>query len=215
MTPAVPGVDPCGGLVTAAFPSRCSAPLTPAQERLLKPKDTFRECDGCPEMVVVPVGSFTMGSPKDEKGSFDVGPQHVVTIRRPFAVGKLHVTVDQYRAFVRETGPKGTRDCFFWVVDAEHGSWRDPGFAQEESHPVVCVSWDDASAYANWLATKTGKRYRLLSDAEWEYAARGRTSRGAYPRFWFGDNEKDFCRYDNFWDPKDGDGKVPCHDGHV
>jgi formylglycine-generating enzyme len=79
---------------------------------------------------------------------------------------------------------------------------------------VVCVSWDDANAYANWLAKETGKPYRLLSEAEWEYAARGRTSPGAYPRFWFGDNETDLCRYGNGWDQAAGTGGAPCNDGY-
>ena len=157
--------DPCGGAATVSSPSRCAAPLTATQERGLKPKDTFRECDNCPEMVVVPAGSFTMGSPEREGGRFpNEGPQHVVTIGRPFAVGKLHVTVDQFAGFVRETQYQA-RKC-----------WRNPGFAQDGSHPAVCLSWDDAKAYADWLAKKTGKPYRLLSEAEFEYAARGRTS---------------------------------------
>ncbi len=200
--PAVPAGDPCSGPVTVSFPSRCAAPLTAAQERGLKPKDSFRECENCPEIVVVPAGAFTMGSPKSEQGRSDnEGPQHVVTISKPFAVGKLHVTVDQFAAFVQETGYDGSRSC----------SWRSPGFAQEGSHPVVCVSWADASAYVDWLANKTHKPYRLLSEAEWEYAARGRTSAGAYPRFWFAGNDKDLCRYGNFYDQaKD----APCNDGY-
>jgi formylglycine-generating enzyme required for sulfatase activity len=230
VTPAVPAGDPCGELVTASFPSRCAAPLTAAQERALKPKDTFRECENCPEMVVVPAGRFTMGSPKDEQGRYDdEGPQHVVTISRPFAAGKFHVTVDQYAAFVRETGYRATSKC--WTFEGGKSeeradrSWRNPpGFAQEGSHPVVCLSWDDAKAYVEWLARKTRKPYRLLSETEWEYAARGRTSPGAYPRFWFGNDEKDLCQYGNGadqkardsieWWPKDWS-VAPCNDGYA
>jgi formylglycine-generating enzyme required for sulfatase activity len=160
-------------VVTPPPPPGHDAPLTAAQERALKPKDAFRECADCPEMAVVPAGSFTMGAPDGEKEwSSDEGPQHVVTIGRPFAVGKVHVTVDQFAAFVKETGFTAHSGC----------DWRNPGFAQGGSHPAVCVSWDDANAYATWLARKTGKPYRLLSEAEWEYAARA----GTATPFWWG-----------------------------
>jgi formylglycine-generating enzyme required for sulfatase activity len=173
---------------TLAAPPRSGGPLTAAQERGLKPKDSFGECENCPEMVVVPSGRFTMGSPAEEVGRHsDEGPQHVVTIGRALAVGKFHVARDQFAVFAKETGYTVHSGC----------DWRNPGFTQEGSHPVVCVSSDDANAYANWLAKKTGKPYRLLSEAEWEYAARGRTSPGNYPRFWFGDDEKDLCQYGN------------------
>jgi formylglycine-generating enzyme required for sulfatase activity len=125
------------------------------------------------------------GSPDGEKDRHPwEGPQHTVTINRPFAVGKLHVTRDQFAVFVKETGSKSTK-------------WLNPGFEQDGSHPVVNVTWDEAKAYADWLAAKTGKPYRLLSEAEWEYAARARTSPGAYPRFWFGYDKKDICWYAN------------------
>jgi formylglycine-generating enzyme required for sulfatase activity len=156
-------------------------------------------------MVVVPAGSFTMGSPAGAKDRLDnEGPQHVVTISKPFAVSKLHVTVDQFAAFVRETGYETSSTCksYDGGKPQVNGSWRNPGFAQEGSHPVVYVSWDDARAYVRWLQGKTFQPYRLLSEAEWEYAARGRTSPGAYPRFWFGDHEKDLCRYGNGADEK-------------
>jgi hypothetical protein len=131
LTPTVPAADPCSGPVTVSFPSRCAAPLTAAQERGLKPKDTFRECDGCPEMVVVPAGSFTMGSPKDEKDrDSDEGPQHVVTIRRPFAVGKLHVTVDQYATFVRDTEYRASTTCYKWASRAVPGLFESKGFTK-------------------------------------------------------------------------------------
>jgi formylglycine-generating enzyme required for sulfatase activity len=228
VAPPVTPADPCSGTVTASFPSRCAAPLTAAQERGLQPKDRFRECENCPEMVVVPAGKFMMGSPGGEKGrNENEGPQHVVTIGKAFAVGKLHVTIDQFAAFVRETGHAASSKCVTyeggaWKERADR-SWHNPGFMQEGSHPAVCVSWDDANAYVDWMVEKTGKPYRLLSEAEWEYAARGRTSPGTYPRFWFGNDEKDFCRYGNGADQKARDGiegakgwtVAPCNDGYV
>jgi formylglycine-generating enzyme required for sulfatase activity len=195
-------------------------PLTVQQERGLKPEDSFKECTDCPEMVVVPAGVFTMGSPANEKDrDDDEGPQHAVTIGKPFAAGKFHVTVDQFAAFVRETRYAVRTTCSIWPRDGD-GSWRDPGFAQEGSHPVVCISWDDATAYVDWMARKTGKPYRLLSEAEFEYAARGRTSPGAYPRFWFGNDEKDLCRNGNGADQKARNEKeltwgVSCNDGYA
>ena len=125
---------------------------------------TFRDCTTCPEMVVVPSGSFMMGSPADEPGrESNEGPQHRVTISKPFAVGKYEVTVGQFEEFVNETGHPDNK-------------WRDPGFNQTANHPVVNVSWYDAKAYTEWLSTKTGQNYRLLSEAEWEYAVRAGTT---------------------------------------
>jgi formylglycine-generating enzyme required for sulfatase activity len=183
------------------------APLTAVQEDALRPKDRFRECATCPEMVVVPAGSFTMGAPPADKDALDSeGPPHVVTIARPLAVGRLHATVDQFAAFVAETRYEASPAC--WTREGDDvdrradRSWRNPGYAQRGTHPVVCVSFDDATAYADWLARKTGKPYRLLSEAEWEYAAHGSTLPGAYPRYWFGPHERRLCRYGNSADRK-------------
>ncbi len=175
-------------------------------------------------MVVVPAGSFSMGSPSGEKGrEGNEGPQHDVTIGRPFAVGKFHVTVDQFAAFVQETRYAAGSKCYKWAADGSPGSWRDPGLVQEGSHPVVCVSFGDAKAYVNWIAKKTGKAYRLLSEAEFEYAARGQTSPGEYPRFWFGNDESDLCRNANGSDQAERNNLpaaknsaiAPCNDGYV
>jgi formylglycine-generating enzyme required for sulfatase activity len=173
-------------------------PLTPAQERALKPQDSFKECGACPEMVVVPAGSFNMGSPASEKGRYDdEGPQHRVTFAKPFAVGKFEVTVHQFAAFVKDTDYDAGSECYSWNIskwEKRAGlSWRNPGFSQSESHPSACLNWHDAKAYVEWLAKKTGKQYRLLSEAEWEYAARA----GTATRYYFGDNENTLCGYGN------------------
>jgi len=143
--------------------------------------ESFRDADFAPEMVVVPAGSFLMGSPESEEGrNKGEGPQHEVTIPQPFAVGQFAVTRAQFEAFVSATGHRTDGGAYVWSgsewkLDASK-SWRDPGFTQTNDHPVVCVSWDDAQAYVKWLSAKTGKSYRLLSEAEWEYAARAGTT---------------------------------------
>ena len=141
----------------------------------------FRDCDQCPEMVVVPAGSFMMGSPSsEERRSGDETPQHRVTISIPFAVGKYEVTVGEYKKFTEATGRGDGASCRIWngskwTLDASK-NWHQPGFSQLDSHPVTCVSWEDAKSYADWLSRKTGEQYRLLSESEWEYVARAKTS---------------------------------------
>src|SRR5262249_6245713 len=143
--------------------------------------DVVRDCDTCPELVVIPGGSFLMGSPADEPlRNRNEGPQTVVHVGS-LAVGRTEVTRGQYAAFLRETGRVVSPGCLTdrdgdgTGADDPTASWRDPGFAQTDDHPAVCVSWREASDYAAWLGRKTGKPYRLLSEAEWEYVARGGT----------------------------------------
>jgi formylglycine-generating enzyme required for sulfatase activity len=137
------------------------------QEKALKPKDTFKECANCPEMMVVPAGSYTRGSPTSEPGrSGDEGPQHTVTIARQFAVGRFEVTFDEWDACAADGGCNGYKPS-------------DEGWGRGR-RPVINVSWDDAKAYVAWLSKKTGKSYRLLSAAEYEYATRAGTQT-AYP----------------------------------
>jgi formylglycine-generating enzyme required for sulfatase activity len=202
--------------------------LTPERERELKPKDSFRECDVCPEMVVVPAGSFTMGSPSNEPyRERSEGPQHVVRFSRPFAIGKSHVTVGQYGAFVTEIGYKGGSEC--WTIEntreatRKGRSWRNPGYPQTESHAASCLSWDDAKAYVAWLSKKARQAYRLPTEAEWEYAARARTQPGPAPRYIFGNDDKAICQYGNAADQtarkapslsREDQYFVPCSDGH-
>lgn len=138
---------------------------------------SFRDCAECPEMVVIPAGTFTMGSPEGEAGrDADEGPQRRVTIARPLAVGKYEVTRSGFAVFVRESGHDVGNSCYVWTggkwEKTSDRSWRNPGYVQTDQHPVACVNWGDAKAYAAWLTRKTGKGYRLLSEAEWEYAAR-------------------------------------------
>jgi formylglycine-generating enzyme required for sulfatase activity len=208
--------------------SRQPQPLSAAEECALKPKDVFKECDKCPEMVVVPSGSFTMGSPESDAERYnDEGPQHTVTIAKPFAVGKFHVTVDEFAAFVMDTRYDKESDCWVfdgkWYTQKRSASWRDPGFPQTGTHPAVCLNWYDAKSYVDWLSRKTGKPYRLLTEAEWEYAARARTEPGQYTRYFFGDDEKDLCHYGNVGDKtaqstiKGGENwpVAPCSDGYA
>jgi len=124
----------------------------------------FRDCPACPEMVILPAGEFLMGSPEQERGrGRDEGPQHKVTIGRPFAVAKFEVTFAQWDACVAESG------CSHKPGDEGWGRGR---------RPVINVSWSDARQFAAWLAKKSGKPYRLLTEAEWEYAARSTTRAG-------------------------------------
>ncbi len=164
----VAGALPKGATVISvgAFRVRAVMPLTAVEERALRPKDSFKECTECPDMVVLPAGSFTMGSPESEEGRepADKGsesPQHRVTIARPFAVGKFEVTFAEWDDCVAGGG------CTY--VPKDFGSGRG-------KRPVVNVSWNDITGqYLPWLNRKTGKTYRLLTEAEWEYAARAET----------------------------------------
>ncbi len=131
----------------------------------LKLGDTFKDCEPCPEMVVVPPGSFLMGD-LHGVGYFSEKSIRAVRIGYVFAVGKFEVTFDQWTACVSDGGCNGYRPD-------------DLGWGRSD-RPVVHVSWRDAKTYVTWLSRKTGKRYRLLSEAEWEYAARA-TSRTMFP----------------------------------
>lgn len=158
---------------------------------------SFRDCKlNCPEVVVIPPGKFTIGSPITEAGrGSDENPQQVVTIAYALAVGKYPVTRGEFRAFIEDTG-RMSGACEHWDGKSfrlEGGTYWNNTFHQNDRHPVVCVNWDDSQAYVQWLSRKTGKRYRLLSEAEWEYAARAGTATAWY----WGDSEADQCAYAN------------------
>jgi formylglycine-generating enzyme required for sulfatase activity/energy-coupling factor transporter ATP-binding protein EcfA2 len=145
------------------------------KEHAAKPRSEFKECaTGCPTMVVVPGGNFTMGSPESEKDRNE-GPQHEVTIAKPFAVGKTEVTFAEWDACISAGACPPAADNL-WGRD---------------NRPVIFVSWDDAKQYVAWLSRITGKEYRLLSEAEWEYAARA----GSQTRYSFGDNDAQLDEY--------------------
>ena len=141
--------------------------LTAAQERALKPQDAFKECSDCPEMVVVPAGRFLMGTTADcQGGGGDERPQHQVTIARAFAVARFELTFDAWDACAAHG------DCDTRISASGWGRGRQP---------VINVSWDDAQRYVAWLSRITGQPYRLLTEAEWEYAARAGDRRRAIP----------------------------------
>ncbi len=158
---------------------------SPKDVEALKPGGVFRDTlpDGSPgpEMVSIPRGEFRMGDIQGS-GDADERPVHSVRIPRPFAMGRCEVTFDKYNVFARATGRE---------QPADEGWGRG-------RRPVINVSWEDARAYAQWLSERTGKRYRLPTEAEWEYAARAGTS---YLRFW-GDDPSQACKYANVFDKR-------------
>ncbi|MFM9886951.1 MAG: SUMF1/EgtB/PvdO family nonheme iron enzyme [Burkholderiales bacterium] len=163
-------------------------PASSASLQSMQPGTVFRDCEGCPEMVVIPPGRFLMGSPASEEGrSNDEGPQHEVAIPRAIAVAKFEVTFAEWEACVAAGG------CQHRPEDSGWG---------KANRPVINVSWNDAKEYVKWLSSKTSKAYRLLSEAEWEYAARAGS---ATPYPWgihAGQNRANFYRSESQWSDK-------------
>jgi formylglycine-generating enzyme required for sulfatase activity len=194
----------------------------------------FRDCTRCPEMVVVPAGSFLMGSPQDEPGRADDsrnhdeddaegvgGAQVRVTVPR-FAIGVYEVTHREFREFIEDTGYEVGSGCFVdldgdfqWTQEAQ-GRWDNPGRPLRDEYPVTCVDWHAAVAYTHWLSLRTGAVYRLPSEAEFEYARRA----GSSSRYHFGDDQEALCRYGNVPDAMLNE-RLPnrkttiCRDGHA
>jgi formylglycine-generating enzyme required for sulfatase activity len=188
-------------VAAASAPAQQAPKPISGDECAVRPGDTFRDCDGCPEMVVIPPGTFTMGSPTSEVGRYDdEGPQHQVTISRPFAVGKFTVSVDEFSRFVKATGYSTGPTCYSRLSGSWENkrgiSWKNPDFKQGPKHPAMCLSWDDSKSYVRWLSETTSKAYRLPTEAEWEYAVRANST----TRYFFGRDEKKFCRYGNVAD---------------
>jgi formylglycine-generating enzyme len=195
----------------------------------------FRDCADCPQMVVIPAGSAELGSSGAEReregvtaamAAMEQAP-HQANFTRPWAVSRFEITRAEYAAFRRAQPGDGQMGCEVYDAASQRWSrrdelsWRNPGFAQNDRHPAICLSWNDASEYVAWLTMKTGKSYRLLTESEWEYAARAGT-RSA--RFW-GDDRERACQFANVSDLTRADaqrlnGKDPdlifqCRDGAV
>ena len=175
---------------------------------------TFRDCRTCPEMVVIPAGTFMKGSPQDEPGRSDdrrnhdeddlAGPggsQVEVSVPR-FALGVYEITNGEFRAFVEDSGYEMPGGC--WALLHGDGTWnRYPeamwnnlGRPFEEGEPASCIDWHAASAYTRWLSLRTGAPYRLPTESEFEYALRA----GSSTRYHFGDDQEALCRYGNVRD---------------
>jgi formylglycine-generating enzyme len=191
--------------LAAAF--MAAAPAAHAAEDARAPGTSFADCDGCPQMVVVPAGSFVMGTPgaaADRGAGAAEGQMVVVEIPRAFALGRLEVTRGEYARFVADSGHEPQAGCRVWdpallrFNEDPRRSWQDiatpakPG----DDYPVSCVSFTDAQAYVQWLSAKAGARYRLPSEAEWEYAARA-GSRTMRP---WGDDAEEGCGFANTYD---------------
>jgi formylglycine-generating enzyme required for sulfatase activity len=160
------------GVQQAAVAAGAAAvPAGPAPGTLL------RDCPTCPELVAVAAGTFQQGAAGNDADK-DEMPRHAVAIAHGLAVGRFEVTVSQFREFVNASGYAfgGDASCGRKHAGVER-SWKDPGFAQRDDEPVVCVSWFDATAYAQWLSKATGRHYRLPSESEWEYLARAGSER--------------------------------------
>ena len=202
-------------IMTLAF----SASAIAQDESEILSGDRWRDCEGCPEVIALPGGTFTMGSPASEEGRYErEGPAHEVTISRPFAIGVYEVTRNEYARFVRATGhsfdeePCLVNDGGYHWRESSTQNWRDMAFPQTGRHPAVCVSWNDATAYVSWLSEHTQGTYRLPSAAEWEYAARAGTTT---PWYW-GIGYDVQCQYAN---GADEESELPwgteCSDGNA
>jgi len=184
-------------LATVLLVSGCAQTNDVASET--RAGGVFRDCADCPEMIPIPSGSFIMGSPVGEaaRAGRDVGgtegPQHEVRVAT-FALGKFAVTRAQWAAFADATNRAVNGGCEWagFPRSETSASWRNLGFVQDDNHPVVCVSWNDAQDYVRWLSQRTRQLYRLPSEAEWEYAARA-GSTTPYP--WGESASHEFANY--------------------
>ena len=234
-TPAAPAAAPAPApqpapapppAATEAAPAPQPQPEPPKPAAAVEPPKTFRDCPNCPEMVVVPAGSFAMGAAPGENQRYQVPateagrdePQHKVTFAKPFALAKFDVTFGEFAAFAHPVGFEPRPGCLAvmgnnWVPQP-HASWENPGYPQTDNDPVVCMNMLEITAYLHFLRNATGKDYRLPSEAEWEYAERA----GSTTAFYWGDDPKGACAYENVGDEAYGQkygvsAPIPCNDG--
>lgn len=199
---------PAPAAVAAAAPAAPAEPAapqtTPAAKSLpggISAGQAIKDCPECPTVIALASGAFVMGAGDQESdGQHSERPQQDISVP-PFAIGQNEVTRGEFAAFVKESGYQPSNSCWGqrsngkWAF-INGNDWQDPGFEQGDDEPVVCVSPNDAKAYVAWLTEKTGNKYRLPSEAEWEYAARA----GANGRFYWSDDEDAFCSNGNIAD---------------
>ncbi|MGI9329903.1 MAG: SUMF1/EgtB/PvdO family nonheme iron enzyme [Gammaproteobacteria bacterium] len=209
----------------------CTAEPPTAQGRTAV---TFRDCEVCPLMVEIPAGEFLMGTaaedrlidPRTGKPATNDSPQHRVTLANGFALGRYEVSVGEYAAFVAATGYDVKGKCMGFATPnkftmSDKFDWRTLDAEQSDQHPVGCVSYYDAAAYAEWLSEQTGKGYRLPTEAQWEYAARA----GSTGNYHWGRDAESACTYANIRSPgaksisdrqakSDETDGFPCDDGY-
>ena len=189
-------------LTALALSALCSALLPNlAQAAAPQPGKVFKDCKDCPEMVVLPAGTFTMGTPDDEVGREpDEGPMHEVTFAKPFAMSRFHITAGEWDSYVRQTGVK--------IADGDTRPGREckagiPRYEYTARHPAVCMDLEEATAYVAWLSKKTGQSYHMVSEAQREYAARAGSS-GPFP-FPFDEGKGySIAEHANTYGPADG-----------
>ena len=188
----------------------------------------FRDCEQCPEMVVIPAGTFVMGTPAAALPQRQAGAEAdalVIKIPQTFALGRHEVTRREFARFVAASGHEPHPGCRSWdpallrFSEDARRTWQNPATPVElmDDHPMTCVSFADARAFVQWLARETGEPYRLPSEAEWEYAARAGTTT---LRHW-GDAADEGCEYANTYDVtadamyRLGWPHAGCRDGHA
>lgn len=195
-----------------------------AAELEREPGSAFRDCDDCPEMVVLPAGRFVMGTPGAPPGRGAAAAESevvLITLDQPFAIGRREVTRGEYARFIADSGHEPQPGCRLWDAtlarfseDGRRG-WQDVGAADDL--PASCISYADAQAYVQWLSARAGARYRLPSEAEWEYAARA----GSTTLRPWGDEADQACDFANTYDLvaagryRLGWPEARCRDGHA
>ena len=187
---------------------RPTAPVSTDTTAMPEPGTVFRDCETCPQMAMLPAGQGIVGASDEDirdGAAGDQAPQNRIVIPRPFAVSIAEITVGQYRAFADATNRPVAESCIAFVDgelrESPEASFERTGLPQNDDHPAVCLNWHDAADYVAWLSETTGAPYRLLSETEWEYAARA----GTETRFSFGDDPNEACRHANIADRTAGE----------